>query len=260
MKVLHFWFFAAAALLSLPTAEAARRKMRRIWELRGAATSGLLTRESAPSWRPKCRPKFVETEIEHATNHEVEKEGEWKLNSCHGRYFLDAGLAGALASLMEGGRVVELGAGCGCYTGALLDSGKVKAVQAFDGVSNIARLTSGLVQTADLTQNIQGRIEDHDWTLCTEVGEHVPHEFEDVLLADVVGKAAKGVVLSWAVPGQEGEGHVNLHPNQYIEDKMGNLGFSFDQDTTTSMRTAVSGAAPWFKNTLMVFRRADAAS
>jgi 2-polyprenyl-3-methyl-5-hydroxy-6-metoxy-1,4-benzoquinol methylase len=48
-----------------------------------------------------------------------------------------------------------------------------------------------------------------DWILSLEVGEHIPHQLEDVFIGNLVRHAKKGIILSWAVPGQEGHHHVN---------------------------------------------------
>ena len=61
----------------------------------------------------------------------------------------------------------------------------------------------------------------------------------------------KGVVMSWAVEGQEGIGHINCRNNDYVEGRMASLGFQLDYDKTIQLRTVAS--LPWFKFTVMVF-------
>eukprot|EP00636_Phaeomonas_parva_P006933 CAMPEP_0118854980 /NCGR_PEP_ID=MMETSP1163-20130328/2977_1 /TAXON_ID=124430 /ORGANISM="Phaeomonas parva, Strain CCMP2877" /LENGTH=242 /DNA_ID=CAMNT_0006787783 /DNA_START=101 /DNA_END=829 /DNA_ORIENTATION=+ len=43
-----------------------------------------------------------------------------------------------------------------------------------------------------------------DWVYCIEVAEHVPGEFEDVLVANLVDHARKGLIVTWATPEQPG--------------------------------------------------------
>jgi hypothetical protein len=85
-----------------------------------------------------------------------------------------------------------------------------------------------------------------------EVGEHIPAEFESIYL-DNVAKHAKGlIILSWAVPGQNGDGHVNCQSNEHIIDEMHLRSFTLDEVATKALRNSAS--LWWFKNTIMVFR------
>merc|ERR1712176_670788 len=109
----------------------------------------------APLWRPQCKPEYTEHSYETQLNHKLSQSGAWVLMSCHARYFRDKGLLKALIDLLQDASVVEFAAGCGCYTGALLDSGRISSILALDGVANIGNLTSSLVQTADVTTDVR---------------------------------------------------------------------------------------------------------
>ena len=52
-----------------------------------------------------------------------------------------------------------------------------------------------------------------DWVLTLEVGEHIPPQFMDTFLSNVVRHARHGVVMSWARPGQTRPGEP-AHPNE----------------------------------------------
>jgi hypothetical protein len=86
-----------------------------------------------------------------------------------------------------------------------------------------------------------------------EVGEHIPKELTEGYLNNVAG--FKGdVIMSWALPGQAGVGHINCQPNSWVITEMANRGFKLDQEKTNSLREAVNGChCSWFKNTLMYF-------
>lgn len=172
------------------------------------------------------------------------KSGAWLFDSCRAVYYLDMTLAQALSGILSGGHVVEMGAGCGCYTSALLSMGEVLSNQAFDGVPSIDSLTNGLVNHMDLSQ--PQSIPSHDWTLCMEVGEHVPVEFEDVFIDNVVQGIRKGVVLTWAPPGKGGHSHINERSNDYIIS-----GLQFQADATAQLRSKAS--KQMFKKSLLVF-------
>lgn len=189
----------------------------------------------------------------YEANVPVNDTGAWVLSDCHAVYYLDLPLAKAYSKLFGRSHVVEFGAGCGCYTAALLSMGQVQIVSAFDGVSNICELTNGLVSTLDISRDVINAKPDHDWTLCMEVGEHIPAQYEDVFLDNVVAGARVGVLLSWAVPGKGGHSHVNEQSNEYIRRKMRSRGFVYDENNTIQVRTAATKKL--YKNSVMVFRR-----
>lgn len=78
--------------------------------------------------------------------------------------------------------------------------------------------------------------------MCLEVGEHIPAEFEDVLLTNLYNACAKDryLILSWAVRGQDYDGHVNcLNINEVIP-KVVNKGFEYLPAETISAQRAVN--------------------
>jgi hypothetical protein len=59
------------------------------------------------------------------------------------------------------------------------------------------------------------------------------------------------LILSWAIPGQTGNGHVNLRLNEYIINTINN--YKFKHNEQLSQRLKKSSKLWWFKNTIMVF-------
>ena len=49
-----------------------------------------------------------------------------------------------------------------------------------------------------------------------EVAEHIPLENEEAYLDNCCKLCEIGCILSWALPGQGGLGHVNEQPNEYV--------------------------------------------
>ena len=172
-------------------------------------------------------------------------------------YYRDRGLVEALARHFRDSSVLELGAGKGCYTSALRRAGI--PVRAYDGAPGIAELTGGLVHTADLTSDLTLQLgkKSADWVLCLEVGEHIPQKHEDVLLHNVLDTARKGVIISWS--NNDGNGHVNRRPNEYVIEEMERRGFEHVPALSKKLRAAVSNI-DWFRRTIMVFRRRSADS
>ena len=86
-----------------------------------------------------------------------------------------------------------------------------------------------------------------------EVAEHIPADFEEIFLDNVIRHARSGIILSWAVPGQGGYHHVNLRSNDYVIAKMDSLCFAHDLTNSTRLRQLATFG--WFKNNVNVFHR-----
>ncbi len=84
-----------------------------------------------------------------------------------------------------------------------------------------------------------------------EYADMKPSVFEQTFLDNVVVNKPKMIILSWAVPGQVGDGHVNCQPNKYIEEQMKLRGYEHNKQVTFMLRKHSS--LWWFKKTIMVF-------
>ena len=100
------------------------------------------------------------------------------------------------------------------------------------------------------------RCRSHDWAVSLEVAEHIPRAAEATYLANLNCSAARGLVLSWAPPGQAGSGHVNTRPMAEVRELVGALGLVVDEAASAALRRAAT--LPWFKRNLIVPRRIDA--
>lgn len=166
-------------------------------------------------------------------------------------HYHDEPLADELIALFAGHSVLDMGCGDAWYVGRFLQAG----IDAF-GVDGNPETSAwpdarhGHVLVADLSAPC--RIDAREWVMSLEVGEHVPAEYADAFLDNLCESAKKGIVLSWAVPGQNGHGHVNEQANGYVVQKMLERGWHNDQQMETKLR--LSSTVGWFKNTLMVFR------
>ena len=92
-----------------------------------------------------------------------------------------------------------------------------------------------------------------DWVMSLEVGEHIPKEYEQIFIDNIVKHACKGIILSWAVVGQGGHNHINCQNNDYVIQQMNSRGLHLDQFNTTEGRKRIKYLG-YFKNTLMVFK------
>lgn len=121
----------------------------------------------------------------------------------------------------------------------------------YDGSPNVEEVTTGLVKYMDLSrpQNFSRK---WDWVLSLEVGEHIPIEFENNFLSNLVSPAKEGIVLSWATRGQTGWRHVNNLNNPEVVERMAALGFYPDHELWAKLKD--SATFWWFQETLMVFK------
>jgi SAM-dependent methyltransferase len=154
-------------------------------------------------------------------------------------------------------RVADFGCGPGWYTNAICNQLNIQC-DGYDANPNTNFLAknnnySGNFFITDLTKNVNFENK-YEWILCLEVGEHIPANFENTLIQNIHNNNTKGVVLSWAIEGQNGPGHVNCKNNDYIINKFLELNYIYDIENTNNLRNSATNAY-WFKNTIMVFRK-----
>lgn len=164
----------------------------------------------------------------------------------------DQSLVFSIISVLKKLRIrsaLDLGCGDGYYTQKLNDNGI--ACRGYDANPDTAATTGGLCQHLDLSVPIVPPMQEPA-VLCLEVAEHVPKQFEAILVANLKQAASRLLILSWAVPGQGGHGHFNERPNDYVASLFTDQ-FTRDQKRENHLREASS--LRWFQNTLMVFER-----
>lgn len=152
--------------------------------------------------------------------------------------------------------VVDFGCGMGKYVRAFKDNGL--NAEGYDGNPATPKLTEGLCSVQDLSTKFELAGGKRTWVMSLEVGEHLPRRFEQQFLDNVCHHAEKGIILSWARPGQGGFGHFNEQPDSYIKEQVLARGFEVDARMERILRERAS--VRWFKDTLMVFRRANVVS
>jgi hypothetical protein len=179
---------------------------------------------------------------------QIHVQGYWlSKEEGHANCF-DPALAEELALLLDGKSVCDFGCGLGKYVLSLRKAGL--ECDGYDGNPHTPVLTDGVCKTLNLAQPVQLE-KQYDCVISLEVGEHVPKEYESTFLDNLSANATVTIVLSWAIPGQEGDGHVNCHANSYIIYQLWKRGFVFQPRWTALIRANAS--LYWFKNTLMVF-------
>ena len=144
-------------------------------------------------------------------------------------------------------KVIDIGCGDGSYTKHLKKAG-IRCV-GYDGSPLTPEITGGLCKVADFSQ--PQNFGEFDLVLSLEVGEHIPIEFEQIFIDNLCRHTKGEIILSWAIEGQPGVGHVNCRNNDYVIAEMGKRGFELMPGATKHLR--INSSLPWFKNTLMYF-------
>ena len=155
----------------------------------------------------------------------------------------------ALAKSLNVTRAYDFGCGPGKYTVAFQAAG-IDAT-GFDG--NPLTATIPNCKVLDLTTDFE--LDPVNFVLSLEVCEHVPKEFEAKLVSNIDKHVVPGgtLVLSWAIVGQGGFGHVNCQNNDYVINLFKSLGYTYEEAASTTLRRAAS--LSWFPKTVMVFKK-----
>lgn len=166
--------------------------------------------------------------------------------------------------------IIDIGAGVGQYGHSLRAIDPAHDYRGYDGAGNVERVTSGFVRWTDMTSP-RLALPKADWVMSLEVGEHIDSKYERHFARNLHTHNCRGLVISWAVLGQWGRGHVNNHGEGYIKRVFAELGYVYDVVATTALREqhirtgrttqvapapGVSGPYWWFAKSLFIFRRA----
>ncbi len=146
--------------------------------------------------------------------------------------------------------VVDFGCGRGYYAKFLNDNNI--PTDCYDGSPDTKIKTNGMCDVLDLAIDFDLN-KQYDWVLSLEVGEHIPEKYFDTFIKSLCKHSKEGIVLSWAIKDQDGLGHVNCRPNEYIKNKFAELGYANDSDAENKLRKNTTHE--WFHNTIMVFRK-----
>lgn len=196
-----------------------------------------------------------------AANSRIDPHGCWLGPAAERYHRRDGPLEQALCAFLGGpdaarhkaeNTVADFGCGMGSFVRALCAAGN--DAWGFDGNPATLELTEGLGAVLDLALP-QDLDRQWDWVLCLEVIEHIPAEFEAVVLDNLARHARKGIIASWATPGQAGHGHYNERPAEYAVARFAERGFRVNRAASEALRAAAT--LPWFRENLLVLERVD---
>ena len=179
--------------------------------------------------------------------------GYWYEEPCYG---VSSALADWICDYLSADKstpVHDLGCGAGYYLRRLREAGYTD-LTGYEG-SPVPWRQYGQVIAHDLTEPLVVAKPGH--VVCLEVAEHVPRAYQGVLLTSIAGACAPGckLVMSWAVRGQGGDGHVNCLDNWEAIDVVRRAGFEVRHGDSVAARLLDHGECAHFRATLMMFER-----
>lgn len=182
----------------------------------------------------------------------IDANGAWNGN-VESKHYYDNNLSIFLIDLLRKHNIqyiLDLGCGIGKYAKNFYDNGI--SCDCYDGHPNTRSITNNLCSTLDLSKLVSLN-KKYDCVISLEVGEHIPKSFEDNFIQNIVTHSNNFIIMSWAIPGQPGDGHVNCQTNEYIIKRIEKNNFYYNPQTTLLLRKQAS--LWWFKNTLMFFQK-----
>lgn len=126
--------------------------------------------------------------------------------------------------------------------------------EGYDGNPYTNEISNGLGKVQNLAINFDLE-KTFDCVLSLETGEHIPKEYEEIFIENITKHCKNILILSWAIPGQGGEGHFNEQKNEYIIKKLKEYNFIYKKDESDILRKYSS--INWFKKTIMVFENGN---
>lgn len=189
------------------------------------------------------------------------KTGIWSLNIAGRRHQCDFRLVAGIAELYKD-RVPETAADMGCGNGrycAILRACGWPHVVGYEGTPGVKSLgVYDMILHEDLTKPVEHPVIPYDVVLFLEVAEHIPKNHERQMLDNVRSRVKIGgdLIMSWAPQGQySASGHVNPRSPGYVKEFMKDFGFRYEMGKTAQLQN--DAEFDWFKNNLIVFRRAE---
>ena len=187
----------------------------------------------------------------------ISETGFWDYNNSEHdeSIHFDKGLAEFLIYLINNNKVKNV-FDFGCSTGYYLDflSQKIKDINLIgiepEVTSNKNKKFDNILNY-DLSKPFQLEIKGS--IICLEVIEHIPKEFEIVVIENIINHCDDFLFISWARPKQGGIGHVNEQSLSYVIELFEKNNFTFLEKESLDARK--SSTLPWLKVNFCAFKK-----
>jgi hypothetical protein len=143
----------------------------------------------------------------------------------------------------------------GCGLGHYLNDLHINGFKKLKGIEADPMKTDYDFEILKLNLSEPINLEKKGIIICLEVGEHIPKEFQEILLNNIKNNCDKYLILSWAIRGQGGYGHFNELNNDEVLPLIKNLGFKYLEDLSNEVRLIPEDKCAYFRNTLMIFEK-----
>jgi SAM-dependent methyltransferase len=141
-------------------------------------------------------------------------------------------LAPRIAKALGVRTVIDLGCATGHWIAALLKAGvDANGIEGSPWAKERLVCPPERVVIADLRRPVAMPKDNVDLVITIEVAEHIEPQDADAFVANIVRSHPKHILMTAAIPGQGGHGHVNEQPASYWIEKMGNHGYQVDEPT-----------------------------
>ena len=162
---------------------------------------------------------------------------------------IDGGILNALPQIFdEESSVVDFGCGNADYIKKLIENGF--KCEAYDGNLNTPQMTGGIGKVLDLSKEFDLN-KKFDYVISLEVAEHIPKEYEEIYVNNLIRHTDSYLIISWAVKGQGGDGHVNEQDEEYVLNLYKEKGMVHQKEISEALRSI--STLGWFKETIFVF-------
>lgn len=187
------------------------------------------------------------------------KTGVWNQEEADNNHIFSYRIAQFIGNMYDKNHnLFDFGCGKGAYCRYFEDIGFENVIgidgQFYEGHENMVFIAHDLTKDIRLI-NINHENFGKGNVICLEVGEHIPEEYLETFLDNITFYCDNYLILSWAVPGQEGIGHVSCRPNEWVISEMNKRGFNYKAAETKIIRSVPEGYVNYFKNTLMIFKK-----
>ena len=192
----------------------------------------------------------------------IKETGYWTSDDTEAIHVHEPNLANWILNYLQDDKdkqLIDFGCGFGDYLKKLHNNGFTN-LHGFEG--EVRKESPKFIKNWDLSNPIKNykgynSLKESAYnTICLEVGEHIPKQYESIFLDNITSLTTNKIIMSWAIIGQLGDGHVNCMNNDEVILKMDKLGFKYLENDSIDARNSVSRfIASWFLKTIMIFQK-----